>query len=147
MVNPDASRHPVSTLGGLGLRDCSSRSAALTTESITRIVAESCNVQYFRIDPRKIDVTAVTNLVSRAYASRFQFLPVLLTDTQVTIATVEPYANDWESELAASAITRLMDIGEPSYLIDATLLGVVAQRLVRTLCDNCKTPVKLPPST
>ena len=57
-------------------------------------------MQYFRIDPRKIDVTAVTNLVSRAYASRFQFLPVLLTDTQVTIATVEPYANDWESELA-----------------------------------------------
>ena len=48
---------------------------------------------------------------------------------------------------APSVITRLMDIGEPSYLIGATLLGVVAQRLVRTLCDNCKTPVKLPPST
>ncbi|MBF0255512.1 MAG: type II/IV secretion system protein [Gammaproteobacteria bacterium] len=46
---------------------------------------------------------------------------------------------------AASAITRLMDIGVPPYLINATLLGVVAQRLLRTLCPHCKgeTPVDL----
>jgi general secretion pathway protein E len=41
---------------------------------------------------------------------------------------------------AASAITRLMDIGVPPYLINATLIGVVAQRLVRTLCPHCKRP-------
>ncbi len=39
---------------------------------------------------------------------------------------------------ASSAITRLQDIGVPSYLINATLLGVMAQRLVRTLCPHCK---------
>ncbi len=39
---------------------------------------------------------------------------------------------------ASSAITRLQDIGIPSYLINATLLGVMAQRLVRTLCPHCK---------
>jgi len=38
---------------------------------------------------------------------------------------------------AVSAVVRLMDIGVPSYLIRATLLGVVAQRLVRTLCPHC----------
>ncbi|MEN9456517.1 MAG: Flp pilus assembly complex ATPase component [Pseudomonadota bacterium] len=42
---------------------------------------------------------------------------------------------------APSAITRLMDIGVPPYLINATLLGVVAQRLVRTLCPACRTPM------
>ncbi len=41
---------------------------------------------------------------------------------------------------AASAITRLMDLGVPSYLINATVIGVLAQRLVRTLCPHCKTP-------
>ncbi|MES9875607.1 MAG: GspE/PulE family protein [Candidatus Sedimenticola sp. PURPLELP] len=46
---------------------------------------------------------------------------------------------------AASAITRLMDIGVPPYLINATLLGVVAQRLVRTLCPHCKEPVEIDP--
>jgi general secretion pathway protein E len=39
---------------------------------------------------------------------------------------------------APSAITRLLDIGVPHYLIKATVLGVVAQRLVRTLCPHCK---------
>jgi general secretion pathway protein E len=41
---------------------------------------------------------------------------------------------------APSAVTRLMELGVPSYLINATLLGVLAQRLVRTLCKLCKVP-------
>ena len=41
---------------------------------------------------------------------------------------------------APSAVTRMMELGIPSYLINATLLGVLAQRLVRTLCKQCKTP-------
>ncbi len=39
---------------------------------------------------------------------------------------------------APSAITRLMELGVPAYLINATVLGVLAQRLVRTLCAQCK---------
>ncbi|MDO9402308.1 MAG: ATPase, T2SS/T4P/T4SS family [Polaromonas sp.] len=39
---------------------------------------------------------------------------------------------------APSAVSRLMELGVPSYLINATLLGVLAQRLVRTLCLQCR---------
>jgi len=39
---------------------------------------------------------------------------------------------------APSAVTRLMELGIPPYLINATLLGVLAQRLVRTLCKQCR---------
>jgi general secretion pathway protein E len=39
-----------------------------------------------------------------------------------------------------SAITRLLELGIPAYLIRATVLGVMAQRLVRTLCPHCKSP-------
>ena len=39
---------------------------------------------------------------------------------------------------AASAITRLIDLGVPPYLISATVIGVLAQRLARTLCPDCK---------
>ncbi|ALP51678.1 type II secretion system protein E [Candidatus Tenderia electrophaga] len=42
---------------------------------------------------------------------------------------------------AVSAVTRLLDLGVPHYMITATLLGVVGQRLVRTLCPHCKQPV------
>ncbi|MEQ1533436.1 MAG: Flp pilus assembly complex ATPase component TadA [Sideroxydans sp.] len=41
---------------------------------------------------------------------------------------------------APAAITRLLDLGVPSYLLNATVLGIMAQRLVRTLCPHCKTP-------
>src|SRR6201991_277750 len=37
-----------------------------------------------------------------------------------------------------SAVTRMLDLGVPHYLIQSTLTGVVAQRLVRTLCPHCK---------
>ncbi len=40
---------------------------------------------------------------------------------------------------APSAISRLADIGVAHYLIQSTLVGVVAQRLVRTICPHCKT--------
>ena len=41
---------------------------------------------------------------------------------------------------APSAITRMLELGVPSYLLKATVLGVMAQRLVRTLCSHCKQP-------
>ena len=41
---------------------------------------------------------------------------------------------------SVSAITRLTDLGVPPYLIGATVIGVLAQRLVRTLCPACKVP-------
>ncbi len=44
-----------------------------------------------------------------------------------------------------SAITRLLELGVPAYLLRATLIGVLAQRLVRTLCAECKTPVPVVP--
>jgi general secretion pathway protein E len=39
---------------------------------------------------------------------------------------------------APTAVTRLLDLGVPAYLLNSTLLGVMAQRLVRTLCPHCK---------
>jgi len=46
---------------------------------------------------------------------------------------------------APSAVTRLLDLGVPSFLLKAVVIGVVAQRLVRRLCPHCKHPVTLDP--
>src|SRR5512145_555157 len=48
---------------------------------------------------------------------------------------------------APSAVTRLLELGVPPYLINSTLLGVMAQRLVRTLCPHCKKPTELADET
>jgi general secretion pathway protein E len=44
------------------------------------------------------------------------------------------------TESAAAAVPRLLDLGVEGYLLRSTLRAVVAQRLVRQLCDRCKTP-------
>src|SRR5204862_333932 len=44
---------------------------------------------------------------------------------------------------APSAVARLLELGVPTYLLNATLNGVMAQRLVRTLCPHCKQKVEL----
>lgn len=41
---------------------------------------------------------------------------------------------------APSAITRLMDMGVPAYLISSSVIAIMAQRLVRLVCQKCKTP-------
>ena len=47
---------------------------------------------------------------------------------------------------AASAVTRLLELGVPYYLIRSTLIGVIAQRLVRTLCPSCLAQTEADPA-
>jgi len=44
---------------------------------------------------------------------------------------------------APTSITRLLDLGVPSFLIQATLVGVIAQRLLRVICEYCKEPFQM----
>jgi general secretion pathway protein E/type IV pilus assembly protein PilB len=44
-----------------------------------------------------------------------------------------------------SAFTRLIDMGIEPFLVGSTVEGVMAQRLVRTICTECKTPFEIPP--
>jgi type IV pilus assembly protein PilB len=44
---------------------------------------------------------------------------------------------------APSAVTRLLDIGVKPFLVASSLRAIMAQRLVRTVCDNCKEPYEL----
>ena len=44
---------------------------------------------------------------------------------------------------APAAVTRLLDLGVASYLIHSTVLGIMGQRLIRTLCPTCKAPTEI----
>jgi len=44
---------------------------------------------------------------------------------------------------AAATVARLLDMGVPSFLLSSALEGVLSQRLVRRLCDNCKAPTDI----
>jgi len=47
------------------------------------------------------------------------------------------------TETAAAAVPRLLDLGVESFLLKSTLRAVIAQRLVRLLCDRCRAEKKL----
>jgi general secretion pathway protein E len=56
------------------------------------------------------------------------------------------------TETAAAAVPRLLDLGVEGYLLRTTLRAVIAQRLLRQLCEHCKAPIRLcdddaPPDT
>ncbi len=63
-------------------------------------LAEKVEMPYYRIDPLKIEVGKVTSVMSYAYASRFNILPISVDDKFITIATAEPFVKEWEHELS-----------------------------------------------
>lgn len=85
-----------------------------------------------RLDPNVIMVGEIRDLETAEIAARAALTGHLVLSTLHTNS-------------AAAAITRLRDMGLEDYLLSAVLRGVLAQRLVRRLCDACKTPAPAPP--
>ena len=72
----------------------------LTLDVLSQWLADKSGLKYYRVDPLKIDVAAVTDVISSAYAIRHKILPVEVHDKHIVIATAEPNVRSWESELS-----------------------------------------------
>jgi general secretion pathway protein E len=72
----------------------------LDLEFLASWLAQRVELPYLRIDPLNIDVTSVTEVMSYAYASRFNILPVSVDSQTITVATAEPFVSEWEQELS-----------------------------------------------
>jgi general secretion pathway protein E len=72
----------------------------LSLEGLTEWLAGQAGLPYLKIDPTKINVAAVTQVVSHAYAQRHRILPVAVTLSEVTFATAEPFDNAWAKDLS-----------------------------------------------
>ena len=87
--------HPLILLANLKLPGLKPPGVELSLERLTEWLASESGLPYVRIDPTKVDVPAVTALVSQAYAQRYRFLPLEVGADSVRIATSEPHASDW----------------------------------------------------
>ncbi len=92
--------HPLILLANLKLPSRKPVGVELSLERLTEWLAQEAGVDYVRIDPTKVDVPAVTALVSQAYAQRYRFLPLEVHAERVRIATSEPHATDWIADVA-----------------------------------------------
>ncbi|VAX10648.1 Type II secretory pathway, ATPase PulE/Tfp pilus assembly pathway, ATPase PilB [hydrothermal vent metagenome] len=91
--------HPLTWLAGRHLKSSASPYHELNIERLTEWLAGHVGLPYLRIDPLKIDVDSVGDIVSKAYASRFKILPVSVDDKVAVFATAEPFKREWEQEL------------------------------------------------
>jgi hypothetical protein len=71
----------------------------LMLEHLTEWLARRVGLEYLHIDPLKMDFSAVTEVMSSAYATRFRILPVGINTKEVVVATAEPWERGWEREL------------------------------------------------
>jgi general secretion pathway protein E len=71
----------------------------LDIEALTHYLAGRAQMDYLRIDPLKVDVAKVGDVMSAAYAERHRVLPVLVNANEVVVATAEPFLGDWIEEV------------------------------------------------
>ncbi len=92
-------QHPLEFLAAQQLDDLQRPGRKLDLETLTVWLAERAGQPYLRIDPLKIDVAAVTPLMSYAFAQRHSILAVAVDASAVTIASSQPFVHGWEANL------------------------------------------------
>ena len=96
----DSRQHPLVRLGNAGLVHPRS-GQALDAEALTQWLAKRSGLPYLRIDPLKVDVGRVAEVMSITYAERRHALPVTVGTHEVTVATCEPFDTAWVPEIEA----------------------------------------------
>ncbi len=91
--------HPLEFIASKRWKAASPPHTLLTLDWIVEWLAGKLGVPYLHIDPLKIDLTAVTQTMSNAYAERFRILPVEVNRSTLTVATAEPFIRSWADEL------------------------------------------------
>jgi len=91
--------HPLALIANLKLDDARHPGKPLSVEVLSQWLAGRAKLPYLKIDPMKIDVAAVTQVVSHAYAQRYRILPVAVSEMQVVFATSEPFDTRWLADL------------------------------------------------
>lgn len=106
-------QHPLQIIAGFHLTDKATASHAtanpptvLTLDWLNDWLARKAGMAYVRIDPLKVDVPAVTAVMSFEYAKSQHILAVAVDDTHVTIGTDQPLYHDWQANIAQVVAPR-----------------------------------------
>jgi len=91
--------HPVIVIAEQRWKSLQPPNRILDLDGLTQWLAKWCKLDYLHIDPLKINFSAVTEIMSISYATRFRILPVEVKPNEVVIATAEPFQRAWEEEM------------------------------------------------
>ena len=94
----ESAQHPLVRLASVSMRRAAD-GKPLDIEALTQWLAGYAGMEYLRIDPLRVDVGKVADSMSAGYAERHKILPVVVTPTEITVATAEPFITDWVGEV------------------------------------------------
>jgi len=92
--------HPLVLIANAKLANQREPGRLLSLEALVEWLAGHAGLPYLKIDPMKVNVAAVTQVVSHAYAQRHRILPVAAATGEVTFATAEPFDAAWAADLS-----------------------------------------------
>ena len=91
--------HPLVLIDSLKLEDARQPERPLSVEVLSQWLAGHAGLPYMKIDPMKVDVSAMTESISHAYAHRYRIVPVAVSELQIVLATSEPFDVSWLDDL------------------------------------------------
>jgi general secretion pathway protein E len=94
-----AATHPLAVIAEQRWKSLQAPYPVLDMEALAQWLAKWSDMAYAHIDPLKMDFSAITGVMSSAYATRFRILPIQVTANEVVIATTEPFQRAWEAEI------------------------------------------------
>jgi general secretion pathway protein E len=95
----ESALHPLTYLGTQQLHDRQRVGKTLDELALTAWLAEQSGLPLFHIDPMKLQVAALADVMSYAFAKRHDLLCVKITADELTVAVGQPYKRDWEEQL------------------------------------------------
>ncbi len=91
--------HPLVVIGEQKWKDLKTPHKQLSLELLTTWLAKHAGIDYYHIDPLKLDFSSAAQIISKAYAERLKIMPVSVTNNVATVATAEPFQRDWIPDL------------------------------------------------
>jgi general secretion pathway protein E len=95
----DALKHPLAYIAGQNFADVKNPGHNLHIDVLLDWLSERCQQPVYHLDPLKINVPSITEVMSFEFAQRHKILAVNVTADDVIIATCEPYLNSWQNDL------------------------------------------------
>jgi len=91
--------HPLVVIGEQKWKNLKTPHNAITVEWLSSWLASHAGLEYYHIDPLKLDFGAAAQIVSKGYAERLKIMPISVKNGEAVIATTEPFSTDWIADL------------------------------------------------
>ena len=91
--------HPIIIIGEQKWKELRAPHKLMNADYLSRWLASQAGLDFYHIDPLKLDFASAAQMVSKGYAERLKIMPISIKNGEATIATADPYQTDWIPDL------------------------------------------------